>query len=134
MKALEVVEKLGKLFLIFTLSGCTTTQPESMHAIAIKRHVYITDPQQYGVENKWRVSLRGDCEDYALWMRERLGGNLLVVWQITGRKYTPHMVLDVNGTIIDNTSKVTYPRSEMKHKFWYQVTEQQIKENLERDR
>lgn len=101
------------VLLLTTITACSPATIEQQHAAAMRRHVYVSDMEQYGREDVWTPSLRGDCEDYALWMRERVGGELMYVRTPEGEL---HVVLNVNGKIVDNLSPTVYPRSEMKHK------------------
>jgi len=90
-------------------------QLQYLHTVSLSHHVYITDMDQYGVEDKWVTSLIGDCEDYALYIQRVLGkGEKLVVKTIEGEA---HMVLLVDGYVIDNTSKSVYLYQDMKHFF-----------------
>jgi len=114
------------LFTALLLSGCASNLQKE-HFAAYKNHTYIADQAKYSKADVWTPSLNGDCEDYALYMRQRVGGNLLHVRTQQGEA---HMVLDVDGTIVDNLSKVVYPRSEMKHKIVYQLTETHIQQFL----
>ena len=119
--------KLTIAFLsLIVLSGCASNLQKE-HFTAYKNHTYTTDQAKYNKADVWTPSLNGDCEDYALYMRQRAGGNLL---HVTTQQGEAHMVLDVNGTIVDNLSKVVYPRSEMKHKIVYQLTETHIRQFL----
>lgn len=112
------------IFSALILSGCVSGLQQE-HYKAYKQHQYVSDEVQYGKDDVWKPSLKGDCEDYALYMRARVGGNLLHVRTQQGEV---HMVLDVNGQIIDNLSKNVYPRSKMTHKFVYQLTDTHIKQ------
>lgn len=107
------------------LVGCSTVNLQQRHSEALSRHVYIADQEQYGREDVWRSSLRGDCEDYALWMRERVGGQLLYVRTQDGRA---HIVLDVDGLVVDNLSSNVYPVEEMKHKLIFALTEKHVEQ------
>lgn len=76
---------------------------------AHKGHTYVSDSDQYGTPDYWKASLTGDCEDFALWCRGELasrgGGvesNLLYCQTETGGY---HIVLSVDGYILDNRSK-----------------------------
>lgn len=75
----------------------------------------------------WSPTLRGDCEDYALAMLERVGGQLLYVRTEQGQA---HIVLDVDGKIIDILSSKVYPRSEMKHKLIFEMTDEHVEQFL----
>lgn len=69
----------------------------------------------YGVEERWVINCHvGDCEDYALCIRDKLGkGEILIVRTLEGEE---HAVLDVDGEIIDNLSKWVYKLEDMEHK------------------
>lgn len=108
---------------IIFLSACSPPTLQQEHSWALKKHQYITDQDQYGIPNKWVASLKGDCEDYALVMKNKVGGQLLYVRTPEGEA---HIVLDVDGQIVDNTSAKVYPREEMKHKYVYTVKESEI--------
>lgn len=41
-----------------------------IHHVALSRHTYITDQEQYGTHDKWVARLVGDCEDYVLWIQQ----------------------------------------------------------------
>lgn len=122
---------------LIILSGCSALTVEQQHAIALKNHHYISDQQQYGKDEVWTASLVGDCEDYALAMRERVGGELMYVRTPEG---IPHVVLlidgkhqdkkPVSGMVVDNQSKTVYPLSQMKHKHVYTLTEQHLQNYL----
>lgn len=126
------------LILLIILSACSPPTVEQQHTAAISRHIYISDMDQYGVEDVWIPSLKGDCEDYALWMRERVGGELMYVRTQQGE---PHMVLIINGIfddkknpisgkIVDSLSQYVYPVSEMKHKFVYTLSDKHVESYL----
>ena len=104
---------LGGGAILLLLLSCSTDMEALQHK-AQRQHVYITDMEQYGVEDLWVASLRGDCEDYALWVRERVGGDLLMVRTQEGEM---HMVLRVDGYIFDNLSNHLYKFEDMPHKY-----------------
>lgn len=121
------------LTLIF-LSACSPPTLQQEHTWALKRHKYITDQDQYGIPNKWVASLKGDCEDYALVMKNKVGGQLLYVRAYTGEA---HIVLlvdgvfdknnkPISGQVLDNMSRVVYPVGEMRHKYVYTIKETEI--------
>lgn len=127
------------IFAALILFGCSSSLQQE-HSWALRHHTYITDQAQYGIPNKWVASLKGDCEDYALVMKERVGGVMIYVRAYTGEA---HIVLLVNGAfdkngkptdgqVVDNMSKVVYPLSQMRHKYVYTVTDDQIKYWLEK--
>ncbi len=66
---------------------------------------YRSDLDQYGVVDRWVVnplSGEGDCEDYALTKRQRLGRGELV---IVGYRRLVHAVLVVDGWVLDNIER-----------------------------
>jgi predicted transglutaminase-like cysteine proteinase len=66
---------------------------------------YRSDLDQYGVVDWWVVnppSGEGDCEDYALTKRQRLGRGELV---IVGYRRQAHAVLIVDGWVLDNIER-----------------------------
>jgi predicted transglutaminase-like cysteine proteinase len=77
---------------------------------------YRSDLEQYGVVD-WQVanpvSGMGDCEDYALTKRHRLGrGDVVVVgWRDARqqRRYGHHAVLVVDGWVLDNIERRVVP-------------------------
>jgi predicted transglutaminase-like cysteine proteinase len=79
----------------------------------LRGFTYKTDIELYGIKDKWVVNCKeGDCEDYALCMYKKVGGELIIVRTQDG---VAHMVLDVDGVIVDNLSWHTYKIEEMKH-------------------
>jgi len=111
----------------FLTASCLTLPVDQRHAIAMKNHLYASDQMQYGMEEVWTPSLVGDCEDYALWMRERVGGNIILVRTKEG---VAHVVLDVDGKIVDNLSFKVYPRSKMTHKVISELSYKQVNQML----
>lgn len=88
---------------------------QAHHTEALSNHVYVTDEKNYGVKDKWVPSLKGDCEDYALYMKNELGaGELLIVRTVDGEL---HAVLDVDGYVVDNMNRNVYKLEDMEHKF-----------------
>jgi len=74
---------------------------------AHRDHVYVSDMQKHGVPEFWEISLQGDCEAYALWIRERLKkenieSDLVLCLTENGEG---HLVIHVDGWILDNRSK-----------------------------
>ena len=115
------------IVILLMLTACSPPTLEQQHAAAMRQHVYASDMEQYGVEDYWIASLRGDCEDYALWMHKQVGGQLLYVRTEQGQA---HIVLDVDGKIIDNLSQKVYQRSEMKHKIVFEMTDEHVQQFL----
>lgn len=91
---------------------------QAVQDVAQQHHKYISDQDQYGVEDVWTPSLKGDCEDYALWVKKIIGGKLLYV---KTRKGEYHVVLEVNGLIVDNLYSNIYPRQAMPHEHIFNI-------------
>lgn len=86
---------------------------EEIHMKTLSGFTYKTDWDLYGVADKWVVNCNeGDCEDYALCMYKEVGGELIIVRTQDG---VAHMVLDVEGVIVDNLSWHTYNLEDMKY-------------------
>ena len=99
---------------------------------AHKGHTYVTDSEQYGLPDYWEASLVGDCEDFALWCRDRLKekgieSNLVYCKTETGGH---HLVLSVDGYILDNRSLWVRSRNDVPYKWisirlpngaWYSI-------------
>lgn len=103
------------LLLALALNGGADIEKlQDVHNYALSKHTYVSDVEQYGVEDKWVASLKGDCEDYALYLRNWIGGNLTIVRTKGG---VSHMVLIVDGWVIDNLSSTIYKVEDMEHRF-----------------
>lgn len=101
---------------------------------AQRGHTYVDDKKQYGVPEHWDISLKGDCEDYALWCREELkkhgiASDLVVCFTETGEA---HLVCSVEGWILDNRYKTVRRRDDLKYTWlglgtpdgtWYLIQE-----------
>lgn len=77
---------------------------QALQNFAQKHHQYRSDQQQYRQTDYWQASLEGDCEDYALWLQQKLlllavPSELVWVW----RQGQSHMVLLVaDQYVMDN--------------------------------
>lgn len=77
---------------------------QALQNFAQKHHQYRSDQQQYRLTDYWQASLEGDCEDYALWLQQKLlllkvPSELVWVW----RQGQSHMVLLVaDQYVMDN--------------------------------
>lgn len=95
---------------------------QTLHNIALKRHQYVSDQQQYLRQDHWEASLLGDCEDYALWLQQKLSllaisSELVWVWQ----QNQSHMVLLVDDYyVIDNLQKHVMTLAEVNAEHPYQ--------------
>lgn len=91
---------------------------QSVLSDAFSGHTYIKDDEQYGREH-WTKSLTGDCEDFALWVRDKLAqdgvASDLVFLAIPGSDY--HVVVHVNGYILDNRYKWVMRQEELNYKW-----------------
>lgn len=89
---------------------------------AHRGHRYIRDFDQYKVAEFWSKSLVGDCEDFALTIREMLEmegieSDLVHCITETGEG---HLVVSVKGWILDNRYKWVMNRSDLNYK-WLKV-------------
>jgi predicted transglutaminase-like cysteine proteinase len=109
----------------------TTLSKEEIKKIAIDVHhlifsnfTYKTDKKQYGVIEKWIMpnadydgsqKLIGDCEDFALAARKLLREKGIETRLVHCNDETGegHMVLSVNGWIIDNRQKKVLSNTKM---------------------
>jgi predicted transglutaminase-like cysteine proteinase len=74
---------------------------------AHRGHVYTSDQDQYQQPEFWESGLIGDCEDFALWIREQLtlkGIESDLVYCFT-EGWEGHLVIHVDGWILDNRYK-----------------------------
>lgn len=101
-------QQYAVLILAALLTACATPSPLQQELDHVhSRFEYVSDLAQYGVRDKWVASYRGDCEDFALVLRERLAARgiesrILSVITETGDR---HAVLEAQGMIMDNRSK-----------------------------
>ena len=84
---------------------------------AHRGHTYVTDLQQYKKSEHWVKGLTGDCEDFALWCRDKLkslaiDSSLVHCITETGQH---HLVCEVQGYILDNRSKWVKPRDDIEY-------------------
>lgn len=106
----------------------------SVQRDAQRGHRYVSDQDQYGVPEHWAISLKGDCEDYALWCREqlkkhRIASDLVVCYTETGEA---HLVCSVDGWILDNRHTAVKRRDDLNYRWvgigtpdgtWYLIEE-----------
>ncbi len=104
-----------------------TTSPsrqllQALQNFAQKHHHYRSDQQQYRQADYWQASLIGDCEDYALWLQQKLlllavPSELVWVW----RQGQSHMVLLVaDHYVMDNLQPQVLLLSDAKAQHQYQ--------------
>ncbi len=86
---------------------------------AQQRHEYVSDQEMHGEFEHWEPGLMGDCEDYALWCRERLEG-LGVESELIYCKTESgigHLVLSVKGWILDCRFKDVVSRDDLQYEW-----------------
>ena len=94
---------------LLLLMACTPVQSiEYIHAELLARHTYVSDQDQYGVNDKWIMSLTGDCEDFSLFSYFYLVGKGYepVFWLVRTETDEMHTVLVVDGYEFDNRRKL----------------------------
>jgi predicted transglutaminase-like cysteine proteinase len=86
---------------------------------AHRGHRYVTDPAQYSRPEHWKVSLTGDCEDFALWCRQALQAlgiaSDLVLCLTEARE--GHLVCSVGGYVLDNRHKWVMRRDDLDYQW-----------------
>ncbi len=115
----EIVTQIKKNIMLWSwkwvgcalaLLSCTQASAGNFEALsevyqsALAGHVYVSDREQYGVNEKWVPSLTGDCEDFALYLqaelhRHQLQGDLWLVKTETGQL---HVVVRAGQWVMDN--------------------------------
>lgn len=75
-----------------------------LHSQLLSKHVYVADRQQYGVEDYWKRSLVGDCEDFALYAYFELSsrGYKPEFWLVRAETGEMHATIAVAGFVFDN--------------------------------
>jgi predicted transglutaminase-like cysteine proteinase len=94
---------------LVSLAACTSVRPvEYVHAELMARHTYISDQEQYGANDKWVMSLTGDCEDFSLFSYFYLvaKGYSPEFWIVRTEKGELHTVLIVDGYEFDNRRRL----------------------------
>ena len=94
---------------LLLLMACTPVQSiEYIHAELLARHTYVSDQDQYGVNDKWIMSLTGDCEDFSLFSYFYLVGKGYQpqFWLVRTETDEMHTVLVVDGYEFDNRRKL----------------------------
>ena len=95
---------------------------QALQNFAQKHHQYRSDLQQYRQTDYWQASLEGDCEDYALWLQQKLlllavPSELVWVW----RQGQSHMVLLVaDQYVMDNLQPQVLLLADAKAQHHYQ--------------
>lgn len=99
------------------LTACTPVNAvEYIHAELLARHTYVSDQDQYGVNDKWVMSLRGDCEDFALFSYFYLVGKGYQpqFWLVRTESDEMHVALIVDEYVFDNRALVKLNQSRYK--------------------
>jgi len=95
-------------------------------------HTYIRDKEQYGVREHWVVDLEGDCEDFALWIKQKLETEYEIETDLIfcrTEKGGGHLVASVDGWILDNRFSLITPQQFLKYEWvklgrkgvWYEL-------------
>lgn len=83
---------------------------------AHSQHVYKYDRDQYKINEYWTPNLVGDCEDFALALREHLKNkydiNSDLVFCGVNNSLGDHLVCSVEGWILDNRYKWVYDQKD----------------------
>lgn len=123
------VTKFVPLFVILFLSGCSVSPPHTEEVLLQKINfqansfVYITDQVNYGHSDYWATPEEflahkgGDCEDFALYKKYLINSakisvehiNTIGVYAVNCKKDCYHVVLEVDGWILDNRFDQIYP-------------------------
>ena len=96
------------------------------------QHEYHYDKDQYGISEYWTADLVGDCEDFALWCRDRLEQQGIQPDLVFCRVETGggHLVLHVDGWILDNRYKWVMRQDDLPYEWvrigkpdgtWYRI-------------
>lgn len=110
------------VFFVFKSKEIPDSPLQRLHTETLSSFEYVSDIENYGVEDLWAIDcFKGDCEDYALCIRDKLGkGDVLIVRATDG---TMHAVLDVDGVIVDNLYPRVYDIDKMPHRLIARVLE-----------
>lgn len=89
---------------------------ENISADLMTRHTYVSDQDQYGVGDKWVMSLVGDCEDFALFSYFYLIGKGYdpQFWLVRTESGEMHAALTVDGYVFDNFGLSVFSSSNYK--------------------
>lgn len=90
---------------------------------AHRGHRYVSDSIQYNKPEYWTVSLNGDCEDFALWIREELKkegiyADLVLCLDENGGY---HLVCSYEGYILDNRYSFVMTQQDLSNYTWISV-------------
>jgi predicted transglutaminase-like cysteine proteinase len=93
-----------------------------VHQAALDGHRYRSDIDQHGRPEHWHGSLIGDCEDFALWCRDKLKeqgieSDLVYCKTEAGEG---HMVCAVGGWILDCTQDDVKDRATLRYE-WLKI-------------
>tara|TARA_B110000211_G_C14056131_1_gene543453 strand:+ start:1222 stop:1614 length:393 start_codon:yes stop_codon:yes gene_type:complete len=106
----------------------------TVHWEARQGHTYIPDKEQYGVREYWKVDLIGDCEDFALWCKQKLEKDYGIDTDLIFCKTETgggHLVASVEGWILDNRYDWVLSKDDIPYEWlklgrkgiWYDLTE-----------
>lgn len=119
---------LGMALVCFPALGTV----EDAHAGLLARHVYVADQDQYGLADKWAMSLIGDCEDFALFSYFYLSGKGYApeFWLVRTAAGEMHAAIVVDGYVFDNLGLVLQDQSD--YKFIVQVQRDALRRALKK--
>lgn len=87
------------------------------------QHRFIHDNEQYGVGEKWTPSLVGDCEDFAMIVRDELramGVDASLVWAVNDRGINHVVTVTADGWVFDNRHKWIMRRDDLQYR-WIKI-------------
>lgn len=90
---------------------------QSVQSQAQRRHRYVPDREEF-----WQDSLEGDCEDYAIHVHLELARRGIPSHLVLARAETGevHIVVSVDGWILDNRHFWVRPREELPYEWFAQ--------------
>lgn len=106
-------------FFFSAMCSASIQEVKALHRAALSNHVYVTDMEQYGVNEKWVPSLVGDCEDYALWIQQALKQKGIIgdLWIVRTETDELHVVVVVGGMVVDNRYRQVKRKQDLPYKW-----------------
>ena len=106
-----------------TAGGSSTLQ--DVHDWARSKHEYILDVDHYGNADLWVPNLRGDCEDFALVVRDRLramGVEAHLAWVIDETNAHHMVAVTPSGWVLDNRKDWVVRRDDLQYR-WLKINQ-----------
>jgi len=127
LKKNKMVIKVLLAISFIAASGCSSVMVQKTSKLH-SQFEYISDWKQYGKTDYWAASTRGDCEDFALELQDRLfeHGISSDVVKVKTQSGEDHAVLEAKGLVMDNKSAT--PR--MWHETGYKRTGVSVDETI----